>query len=80
MIPLYGFLQGDTIGLLVLAYSHETAEQVAHKLVQMAQTRVKNKGECQLFYQGEVVPAAVTMSSLGARALDRIDVRWRAHE
>ena len=32
MIPVYGFLQGDVIGLLILTYEDETIESVIEKI------------------------------------------------
>ena len=43
MIPLYGFLQGDSIGLLVLAEESDTAADLAEKLQSAARIRVRDK-------------------------------------
>ena len=40
MIPLYGFLEGDTLGLLLLADEQETIAQVAEKLQRSSGLRV----------------------------------------
>jgi hypothetical protein len=43
MIPLYGFLEGDTIGLLVLADEEETLASLADKLQSAASVRVDRR-------------------------------------
>ena len=40
MIPMYGFLQGDTLGLLVLARPEDTAADLCAKLQSAASVRV----------------------------------------
>ena len=79
MIPLYAFLEGDTIGLLLLAYPQETAEQLQKKLFSMARTRVEPKGEYCVQFQGKTVEANATVQALGLTALDRIDVRRKGY-
>ena len=43
-IPVYGFLEGDTLGLLVLAEEGETVLELARKLQDAASIRVENSG------------------------------------
>jgi len=40
VIPLYGFLEGDSLGLLVLASEDETVESLGRKLERSAALRV----------------------------------------
>jgi hypothetical protein len=42
-IPLYGFLEGDTVGLLVLAEEGQTILDVARKLQDAASIRVAHR-------------------------------------
>ena len=44
-IPLYGFLEGDTVGLLVLAEEGETILELARKLQDAASIRVAPQGK-----------------------------------
>ena len=80
MIPLYAFLEGDTIGLLLLAYPHETMNQLQTKLFSMARTRVEPNGEYSIQFQGRAVEANATVETLGLTPLDRIDVRRKGNE
>ena len=75
MIPLYAFLEGDTIGLLLLAYSQETVEELQNKLFSMARTRVEPKGEYFVRFNGRTLNGTETVQGIGLTPLDRIDVR-----
>jgi hypothetical protein len=74
MIPLYGFLQGDTMGILVLAEEGDTAAILAQKLAAAAGVRVRTASELRVLFRGHTVPANVTLEGAGIEALDRIDV------
>jgi len=60
-VPLYGFLQGDTVGLLILADEGDTLEALAQKLQAAASLRVAARDP-------------VTVAQAGFEALDRFDV------
>lgn len=74
MIPLYGFLQGDTMGILLLADEGDTAGTLAQKLVAAAGVRVRPASELRVLFRGHPLPAGVTVERAGIEALDRIDV------
>jgi hypothetical protein len=74
MIPLYGFLEGDTIGLLILADERDTAAILAHKLQVSAQVRVKPKARVALLHNGRTVDPRMTVAQARMEALDRFDV------
>jgi hypothetical protein len=76
MIPLYGFLEGDTIGLLILAYPHESVAELAEKLKSAASVRVEPRSGGRVYSQGQVLDPSMRLSSSGLRALDRFDLRW----
>jgi hypothetical protein len=48
-IPLYGFLQGDTVGLLILAEKDDTLQSLAQKLQEGASLRVAKKNTSRSF-------------------------------
>jgi hypothetical protein len=75
VIPLYGFLEGDTIGLLVLAGENERLSVVADKLRASARLRAEIDGPIQLVFRGRPVQLDLTVAQAGISALDRIDVR-----
>jgi hypothetical protein len=74
MIPLYGFLQGDSIGLLVLAEENDTAADLAKKLQSAAQIRVKAVAKVKVVYRGVVIGSHTTVAQAQMGALDRFDV------
>ncbi|HEY2728609.1 MAG TPA: toluene-4-monooxygenase system B family protein [Polyangia bacterium] len=76
MIPLYGFLEGDTLGLLVLVGEQDTAAELARKLQDAAALRVAPAAHVRVWVRGEPIAPAVTVSAAGLQALDRFDVRF----
>ena len=76
-IPLYGFLEGDTLGLLVFAEEGETVLELARKLQEAASIRVARNDKIQFVYNGEAIDPAFTVAQAALRALDRFDVIWR---
>jgi hypothetical protein len=76
-IPLYGFLEGDTLGLLVLAEEGETVLELARKLQDAANIRVAHKDRIDLVYNGKAVDPGLTVAQAGLQASDRFDVIWR---
>jgi hypothetical protein len=75
MIPLYGFLEGDTIGLLVLALPDDTVASLAERLERAASVRVAPRGALVLEKSGMILDAALTVAAAGLAPLDRIDAR-----
>jgi Toluene-4-monooxygenase system protein B (TmoB) len=76
-IPLYGFLQGDTVGLLILAEEAETLQALARKLQDAASLRVADRNHVQLVYNDKRMDLAMTVAQAGLQALDRFDVLSR---
>jgi hypothetical protein len=77
MLPLYGFLEGDTLGLLVLAEESDTAAVLVDKLVAAARVRVAPRANLCVIHEGKVLDARTTVASAGIQALDRFDVAQR---
>jgi hypothetical protein len=73
-IPLYGFLQGDTVGLLILAGEAETLLALARKLQAAASLRVAARDRVQVVYKDKTMDPAMTVAQAGLQALDRFDV------
>jgi hypothetical protein len=74
VIPLYGFLEGDTIGLLVLASEDDTIEELARRLSASASVRVRPKARVAVIHHGRVLAPSSTAGASGLAAFDRIDV------
>ena len=76
-IPLYGFMEGDTLGLLVLAEEAQTVLELARKLQDAANIRVAHKDRIDLVYDGKAIDPGLTVAQAGLQALDRFDVILR---
>jgi hypothetical protein len=73
-IPLYGFLQGDTIGLVILAEEDDTLQALAQKLQVAASLRVASRDQVQVVYNDQTMDPAMTVAQAGLQPLDRFDV------
>jgi hypothetical protein len=73
-VPLYGFLQGDTVGLLILADDGDTLEALARKLRDAASLRVAPTDPLRLVYHDKIMDPTMTVAQAGFEALDRFDV------
>jgi hypothetical protein len=73
-IPLYGFMQGDTVGLLILAEEGDAIQTLAEKLQQAASIRVAPRNHLQVVYNDQAIDPSLTVAQAGFEALDRFDV------
>jgi hypothetical protein len=73
-IPLYGFLQGDTVGLLILADEGDTLHSLGQRLQDAASLRVAGRDRVQVLYNDKTMDPAITIAQAGFQALDRFDV------
>jgi Toluene-4-monooxygenase system protein B (TmoB) len=76
-IPLYGFLEGDTLGLLVLAEEGDTVLELARKLQDAASIRVARNDKIDFVFDGKAIDPGLTVAQAGLQELDRFDVIWR---
>jgi Toluene-4-monooxygenase system protein B (TmoB) len=74
LVPLYGFLQGDTIGLLVLVHDTDTVAEIARKLQQAAAVRLPPTAKARVYYGGHQLAPELTVTQAGLSALERVDV------
>ena len=75
MLPLYGFLEGDALGLVILAEEHETVGALADKLREAAKMRVASSGPLAVWYRGQRLDPTVLLADSGIEPLERFDVR-----
>lgn len=76
-VPLCGFVEGDSMGVLVFAAMDMPISEVSRRLLVSASARIE-PGELstwELRAGGEVLAATATVDSSRLRALDRIDLR-----
>jgi hypothetical protein len=75
MMPLYGFLEGDTLGILVFAYETDTVQELAQRLQQAASVRVDpHRDDVAVVFNGRTLNPKATLDGIGIGALDRFDV------
>jgi hypothetical protein len=79
MIPLHGFLEGDTLGLLILAGEQDTAAALAQRVQEAAALRVAPRAHMRVWVRGQPLSASITVAAAGLQALDRFDVRADDH-
>jgi hypothetical protein len=73
-VRLYGFLQGDTVGLLILADDGDTLEALAQTLQAAAGLRVAARNPVRVVYKDKTMDPTLTVTKAGFEALDRFDV------
>jgi hypothetical protein len=74
VIPLYGFLRGDTIGLLILARPDDTVAVLAERLQDSAALRVPKRQGMVVVFKDRILDARITVARAGLTALDKFEV------
>lgn len=74
LVPLYGFLRGDTLGLIVLVQDTDPVARIAEVLEQAACMRVAPTGRGRVMARGRELDPALTVAQAGLSALERVDV------
>ena len=73
-VPLYVFVRGDTLGLVVLAREDEDVNALAVRLSRAAAPRVRLSGRLTVMHRGRRLRGELTLKEAGVRALDRVDL------
>jgi hypothetical protein len=76
-LPLYGFMEGDTIGLLIMADEQESVRSLAGKLRDAASLRVDGSCDMEIVYRGIVPDPDTTLAEADFKPLQRFDLRRR---
>jgi len=74
LVPLYGFVQGDTLGLLVLVRANDTVAMLADSLQQAAEVRVAPRPRAAVFAAGRKLDPESTVAAAGLTPLERVDL------
>jgi hypothetical protein len=74
-LPLYGFMEGDTIGLLIMADEQEYVRSLAGKLRDAASLRVDGSSCMEVVYKGRVLDPDSTLAQADFKPLQRFDLR-----
>ena len=74
-LPLYGFMEGDTIGLLIVADEQESVRSLAGKLRDAASFRVDGSSHMDVVYRGIVLDPDSTLAQADFKPFQRFDLR-----
>ena len=79
LVPLYGFLKGDTLGVIVLVQDDALVADIARVLGEACDVRVPHPGpgarSCvRVLSGGRALDLEGTVAAAGLTALDRVDV------
>jgi hypothetical protein len=74
LIPLYGFVQGDALGLLVLVQDHDSIATLAATLTEAASVRVAPLLDPRVCHGGRRLSPVLTVAEAGLKPLARVDL------
>ncbi|MBL8473604.1 MAG: hypothetical protein KF778_07975 [Rhodocyclaceae bacterium] len=75
LLPLYGFLEGDTMGLLILAHDDWSMVRLAEQMRSSSRVRVAYDGPLAVYHEGRRLPTHYSVREAGLAALDCVNVR-----
>jgi hypothetical protein len=76
LMPLYGFVEGDTMGVVVLARSDGTAHELGEEMIAAASVRVARRGRFKVMFHDRALEPGATLRMQGLSALERVDLVW----
>jgi len=74
MIPLLGFVRGDSLGMIVLVDDEHTIAELALRAQRAAAVRVAPAARASVYRQGVRLSPELTVAAAGLTPLDRIDI------
>ncbi len=74
LIPLHGFLAGDTLGMIVLVHDHQPVSDIIACLQQAARPRVAPLCEARVVVNGRCLDPHLSIGQSGLTPLMRVDV------
>jgi len=78
LVPLYGFVEGDVMGVVVLADLDAPVADLATRLVEAAGVRVAPRAGGEVRLGERALDPRATLRHEGVTPLDRVDLVWRA--
>ncbi len=75
LVPVYGFVQGDSMGVVVLAQDTDTVEHLGSLLAQACEMRVAPTADMVVSMRGIELDGSVTLAEAGIDPLCRVDLR-----
>jgi hypothetical protein len=74
LVPLYGFLAGDTLGVIVLVHDHQTMRDLVSCLHEAAACRVAPLKNPRVRAGERYLDPDLTVAQAGLAPLSRVDV------
>ena len=76
VVPFYGFVQGDTMGVVVLGRLDGTVAELGANLLRAVGVRLNRQGPYQLRAGARLLDPEGTLRTQAMKPLDRIDLLW----
>ena len=76
VMPVYGFVAGDTMGVVVLVRPDQTFGELAARLSEAASVRAAGTGRGRIAVNGRVLDPRATLRAEGIGPLTRVDLVW----
>lgn len=76
VVPLYGFVQGDTLGVVVLGRLDGTVAELGANLLRAVAVRLERQGPYQLRAGERRLDSDAALRTQALKPLDRIDLIW----
>lgn len=76
VLPLYGFVEGDTMGIVVLGRLAGTVAELGDNLLRAVGVRIAHRGTYRIIAGGRRLDADATLGTQGMAPLDRVDLIW----
>jgi hypothetical protein len=74
LIPVYGFVKGDTLGVLVLVQDRDSIATLIASLAQATELRVPIAERARLFKNGVALDPMLTVAEARLAPLERVDL------
>ena len=74
LVPLYGFVKGDSLGVVVLVHDFHSVRELGDRLQRAAAPRVRPRASVSIWSRGRALDPAATVAEVGLLALDRVDL------
>jgi hypothetical protein len=75
-LPLYAFVEGDTMGVVVLGRLEGTIAELGDNLLRAVGVRVGRRGPYQIWAGDRRLDPRATLSAQALSPLDRVDLVW----
>jgi hypothetical protein len=75
-MPLYAFVEGDTMGIVVLANPAGTGLELGEKLIAAVGARVAPRGPFKVMWRDQELDLTATLQAQNVGPLDRVTLAW----